>query len=628
MGARYNKFHAKMRFRHLCLNHFLVARRYGNGRLPVKFPRGTGRARFLVDRCGKCSAFVSLPLYTEGRTITIRRGHVIWYYHYHSWRGDCHSSRVNFRRSESIMDDATSLSSSLTGRKRPASERSPPTTPRRAPPGAPRSASARLQTTPELTHRAAAAASKQSAPAATVAQRAVSWRNEHLTHPLTTVAQLYRATGDGWRAYAYTKAISVLSNLRYDILTEADLQRFELEKHTGVGAKTLAKIREIVRSGRLVKSTAMAAEPFAQAMAEFTQIHGVGVELGKQWYSRGLRTIQDVLADPQVKLNSAQRLGLQYRDDMKQPIPREEVRAICGHVDRVAELVWKEIVRIPQLQDSSSSPFPLEFVEQLPIVTCCGSFRRGAAFSSDVDVLITHPSFEPSQTSDRPRSRMVSSSSTTSDPAQGYLMERFFDRLLAALKQPALTSRSTNPVGTPFACEDSAGGEPFLLGDLAGTTNRYAALSADVDEDMPEAPPRGCFYMGICRLPNPIAASITPTSLGSHSSPLLARRLDLRCVAWRHRAFATLFLTGSAMFNRSMRHRARDLQMTLSDQGLCPALRRQREKLWIGETVPAQDEWDIFEALGLQYIPPVERNDYRNWTEELRDAGPVRESGV
>jgi hypothetical protein len=88
-----------------------------------------------------------------------------------------------------------------------------------------------------------------------------------------------------------------------------------------------------------------------------------------------------------------------------------------------------------------------------------------------------------------------------------------------------------------------------------------------------------------------------------------------------HFPFALLYFTGSDHFNRSMRFYSRQRRWTLSDHGLCPALRVGREKVWSGRSVYCQTERDIFDALGLLYVPPEQRNVYQHFDqteEELR----------
>jgi len=107
-------------------------------------------------------------------------------------------------------------------------------------------------------------------------------------------------------------------------------------------------------------------------------------------------------------------------------------------------------------------------------------------------------------------------------------------------------------------------------------------------------------YMGVCRLAREGA---------------LYRRIDLKSYPRRIFPFALLYFTGSDHFNRSMRYYAQKVKsMTLSDEGLYPCKRKReggsskKVKIWKGAMVECGSEKDVFDALGLEYKEPWERN--------------------
>ena len=96
-------------------------------------------------------------------------------------------------------------------------------------------------------------------------------------------------------------------------------------------------------------------------------------------------------------------------------------------------------------------------------------------------------------------------------------------------------------------------------------------------------------YMGVCRLPH-------------HA---ICRRLDIKTFPRSMWAFAKLYFTGSDWFNRSMRLWSKKLGWTLSDKGLSVAFRSRVEgKVFSGESIVCNDEREIFEKLGLEYVTP------------------------
>ncbi|KAI3388799.1 hypothetical protein SNEBB_010786 [Seison nebaliae] len=101
-------------------------------------------------------------------------------------------------------------------------------------------------------------------------------------------------------------------------------------------------------------------------------------------------------------------------------------------------------------------------------------------------------------------------------------------------------------------------------------------------------------YLGICKLP------------GSESKH---RRLDIIIVPKNELGCATLYFTGSAHLNRSMRHLAKKLNMSLTEHSLNIGVKRVNgEKVNRGTPLPVKNEQDIFRYLGLDYLEPNERN--------------------
>ncbi len=101
-------------------------------------------------------------------------------------------------------------------------------------------------------------------------------------------------------------------------------------------------------------------------------------------------------------------------------------------------------------------------------------------------------------------------------------------------------------------------------------------------------------YMGVCRLPG---------------EGRLHRRLDIIVVPYQERGCSLVYFTGSAHFNRSLRLLAIKKGMSLSEHALCKNVSREHnQKLTTGEIIPTPTEASIFEALGVPYREPCERD--------------------
>lgn len=78
------------------------------------------------------------------------------------------------------------------------------------------------------------------------------------------------------------------------------------------------------------------------------------------------------------------------------------------------------------------------------------------------------------------------------------------------------------------------------------------------------------------------------------------RRIDIRLVKTLEYPCALMYFTGSKNFNIYMRKRAIDMYMKLNEYYLY---------YFDGSTASIKEEWQIFVALDMEYIPPEERVD-------------------
>ena len=92
------------------------------------------------------------------------------------------------------------------------------------------------------------------------------------------------------------------------------------------------------------------------------------------------------------------------------------------------------------------------------------------------------------------------------------------------------------------------------------------------------------------------------------------RRIDIKFYPRVSLPFAQLYFTGNAYFNRSMRLYAKQAGYSLSDHGLCKTRRKKVGKTWHitakSKSLPAKDEREVFELLGLRWVEPKDRNGY------------------
>ena len=115
----------------------------------------------------------------------------------------------------------------------------------------------------------------------------------------------------------------------------------------------------------------------AQVVTELMKVHGVGKVTAMEWYTRGIRSVDDALEAG--VMNETQKLASRFWRDLDERIPRAEVeeiaRAVRGALDSllVADGYPNHAAKLHSV------------IEARP----CGSYRRGKPSSGDVDVLIT-----------------------------------------------------------------------------------------------------------------------------------------------------------------------------------------------------------------------------------------------
>jgi DNA polymerase/3'-5' exonuclease PolX len=129
-----------------------------------------------------------------------------------------------------------------------------------------------------------------------------------------------------------------------------------------------SKIEQICRTGTCDAISRTKPE-WEEPVNAFQKVHGIGPATAMQLFRSGYRTIRDLQSDPQGLLGPVHRIGIKHFEDLQHRIPREEVTEVFELVRSVGQQV------LPGCE-----------------LYCTGSYRRGAATSGDIDILITHPS--------------------------------------------------------------------------------------------------------------------------------------------------------------------------------------------------------------------------------------------
>lgn len=163
-----------------------------------------------------------------------------------------------------------------------------------------------------------------------------------------------------FKVRAYATVIKNIKDLENPIHNIDDLKNVK-----GIGQSIHDKIVEILETGNLKQLEKY--NDSIKVINELTQVHGIGPVKAKDLVeTHNIKSIDD-LKNHQNLLNEKQIMGLKYHDDFMKRIPRQEMEK---HESFLTEIIQKLNPKIT-----------------LQVV---GSYRRGAADSGDIDVILTH----------------------------------------------------------------------------------------------------------------------------------------------------------------------------------------------------------------------------------------------
>jgi DNA polymerase beta len=169
-----------------------------------------------------------------------------------------------------------------------------------------------------------------------------------------------------FKVIAYAKVIKQITELPSPISSIDDLKDVK-----GIGKGIKDKLEEIFETGKLARANAVDQE-LEGLVDKFSEIMCIGpVKARELVYEHKLKTIEELQGHPEY-LNEKQQIGLKYYDDFSKRIPRKEMDAHHAF--------------LTQVMNDTSPDTRWEIA---------GSYRRGAADSGDIDLLVssTDPEF-------------------------------------------------------------------------------------------------------------------------------------------------------------------------------------------------------------------------------------------
>ncbi|KAH7330165.1 hypothetical protein BKA65DRAFT_460797 [Rhexocercosporidium sp. MPI-PUGE-AT-0058] len=176
---------------------------------------------------------------------------------------------------------------------------------------------------------------------------------------LEQMSEYNQRIGDHWRTRAYQRAVGTLKALKVHVESYEDAIRLPF-----IGERIAKKIEEISVTGHLRRLDNALNDPTDKVLQLFLKIYGVGLSQAHKWIQAGHKTLEDILALPDITKN--QRIGIEHYYDFDSRIPRDEVTALGEIVKRTTAEIDPQVRAI-----------------------IGGSYRRGAETSGDIDFIIT-----------------------------------------------------------------------------------------------------------------------------------------------------------------------------------------------------------------------------------------------
>jgi len=406
------------------------------------------------------------------------------------------------------------------------------------------------------------------------ASEIAAW-NASIAAQLEEVSKKYHSMSreQFFRESAFRQAAAVVRSLPVALTNASQLTGVK-----GIGASILEEVRSILATGHSARLEALKADPKLQVLQLLQTVHGIGPANAEKLYAAGVRSIED-LKKGTIPLTVQQALSLRYHSELTQPIPRAEVALFEARIRRVLAAID------PRLR-----------------MEICGSYRRGKPTCGDIDVLISHP--DPHYRYSDEHSRRDASAAATSSALQ---------------RSRSSTSVHSGKSSLQYLLEEllrRLHGEGLLTDDLVLPSSGKSRSKTHTVTGLPD--PNNTpgeeseTYSGIGLLPREASSR----GLGG-----VHRRLDIKVYPSGVYPFAVLYFTGCKDFNRLMRLYAnRHHRLSLSDRALTPysdasgarvqsgALKGHRVKVATGRPIPCASEEEIFRAVGLDYIPPNQRD--------------------
>nr|GAT49328.1 DNA polymerase IV [Mycena chlorophos] len=353
--------------------------------------------------------------------------------------------------------------------------------------------------------------------------------------------ELQSPTKNSFKVRAFTQAINAIGQLDRPIRSADEVKGLK-----GVGAGIHRRIQvffEETGHAPAVDEVAVQASKKARlARTELDEIPGIGAVKARALVDAGCTSIEQLQATPKFleMLTKQQQIGVRY---------------------------FRRLSRVSRVEAETVAQFVRDCVAPKYEIIIGGSYRRGYPDSSDIDLVVLHPTHVHVPFPDRRRGAPKRDAKT----------------VLQSNMLPALTERG------------------ILAATLSSGNLKWQGIVR-----IPEMVPTGMDWAG--------ERQRRITAIEALDGEF--RRMDINLVAQKSRGAALLAFTGDTELNRELRARASKAGLHLNEFGLWRWNRAENESdnveegtgngFW--ELVRSETEEEVLQELGMPYLDPTERN--------------------
>ncbi|MBX3355199.1 MAG: PHP domain-containing protein [Phycisphaeraceae bacterium] len=394
--------------------------------------------------------------------------------------------------------------------------------------------------------------------------------NASLAEIFESMADLLELTGaNPFRVNAHRRVARAMESLGEDAAAIVGRDPSELTTIEGIGGGSAKKIEEFVRTGRIKEHQELLAEvpPGVPAML---RIPGLGPKTVRMlWNDAGIEDIAGLrTALDAGRLEGLPRLGPKSIANLRESLDFLEKsggRARLGSAMPVAEAIVAMLAGLPGVERAAFA----------------GSLRRGRETIGDLDILVAADNAGP-----------VSEAFQAMDPKAG----------------GAPTSGARKGAKGRGAAGKARKGAPAAAQADEPQAVDGEALAHAATGDAASSP-----HAELPRVAKVLAAGETKTSVRLDNG----MQADLRVVPLGAFGAALLHFTGSKEHNVRLRERAIARGFRLNEYGLFPDDGEPAPQDRGVRPVAGKTEEEIYEALGLPWIPPELREDHGECSEPI-----------